>query len=132
MTNRDYCTEEERCSSYQPIEERPLMSLGEATRLADTFKVLSGETRLMLLHALAREGELAVGRMVELLGMKPQAVSNQLHKLLDLGIVNCRRDGNQMIYRIVDWCVIVLLDRGMCLNESSAALQSPAETSIAS
>ncbi len=38
--------------------------------------------------------------------MRPQAVSNQLQRLLDRGILGSRREGNSIIYRIVDPCVI--------------------------
>ena len=49
--------------------------------------------------------------------MKPQAVSNQLQRLSDLGIVASRRDGNNIHYRLVDVCVRSLLDQGLCLME---------------
>jgi ArsR family transcriptional regulator, lead/cadmium/zinc/bismuth-responsive transcriptional repressor len=56
--------------------------------------------------------------------MKPQAVSNQLQRLLDRGIVQTRRDGNNVLYRIVDPCVIDLIDRGLCLLEDTRASQA--------
>jgi DNA-binding transcriptional ArsR family regulator len=49
--------------------------------------------------------------------MKPQAVSNQLQRLADLGIVAARRDGNSIFYRVVDLCVRSLLDQALCLME---------------
>ena len=49
--------------------------------------------------------------------MKPQAVSNQLQRLSDLGILASRRDGNSIYYRLVDLCVRSLLDQGLCLVE---------------
>ena len=51
------------------------------------------------------------------LGMKPQADSNQLQRLSDLGILMSRRDGNNMHYRLVDLCVRSLMDQGLCLME---------------
>ena len=54
------------------------------------------------------------------LEMKPQAVSNQLQRLSDKGIVGARREGNNVYYRILDRCVIVLLERGLCLIEETA------------
>lgn len=59
------------------------------------------------------------------IGMKPQAVSNQLQRLSDLGILASRREGNNVHYRIVDLCVRSLLEQGMCLMKevtSRAAL----------
>jgi DNA-binding transcriptional ArsR family regulator len=81
------------------------------------FKVLANDTRLRLLHALVRHGELCVTGLADVLGMKPQAVSNQLQRLLDRRILAARRQGNSVYYRIVNPCVTDLLDRGLCLLE---------------
>lgn len=51
--------------------------------------------------------------------MKPQAVSNQLQRLADRGIVEARRDGVQMRYSILDPCVPALLHQGWCLAEDA-------------
>jgi len=67
--------------------------------------------------------ELCVTDLATSLGMKPQAVSNQLQRLFDLGILASRRDGNNIFYRLVDLCVSGLLEQGWCLmaeaNESA-------------
>lgn len=81
--------------------------------------MLANDTRLRLLHALVREKEVTVGDLAERLDMKPQAVSNQLQRLADRGIVAPRREGNYIHYRIVDPCVVSLLDRGLCLVEDA-------------
>ena len=88
------------------------------------FKVLANDTRLRLLHALAREGEVCVSGLAEALGMNAQAVSNQLQRLSAQGIVGFRREGIQVFYRIVDPCVTALLDHGLCLAED-ATLRKP-------
>ena len=51
--------------------------------------------------------------------MKPQAISNQLKHLSDRGIIERRREGNQVYYRIVDPCVIDLLERGLWLTQDT-------------
>jgi DNA-binding transcriptional ArsR family regulator len=48
-----------------------------------------------------------------------QAVSNQLQRLTDQGILVARRDGNRSYYRIIDPCVPDLLELGICLVEES-------------
>lgn len=103
---------------------RPLISTGQAARLESVFKVLASDTRLRLLHALARDGELCVGDLSALAGLRPQAVSNQLQRLADRGIVMARRDGNRVWYRIADPCVVPLLDLAWCLTEASARASS--------
>jgi DNA-binding transcriptional ArsR family regulator len=60
-----------------------------------------------------------VSDLAEAVGMKPQAVSNQLQRLVDRGILGSRRDGRSIHYRIVDPCVTGLLDVGLCLAEDS-------------
>jgi len=83
--------------------------------------VLASDTRLRLLHALVLADELCVTDLAASVGMKPQAVSNQLQRLSDLGILASRRDGNSIHYRVVDLCVRSLLDQGLCLMEEVSA-----------
>ena len=99
------------------IEGRPLIDERQAAALMRLFKVFSNDTRLRLLHALVREEELCVSELAEVVAMKPQAVSNQLQRLVDRGIVGSRRNGVNVHYRIIDPCVAVLLERGLCLIE---------------
>jgi DNA-binding transcriptional ArsR family regulator len=80
---------------------------------------LANDTRLRLLHALVRSGELSLSDLAEAVEMKPQAVSNQLQRLSDLGVVDSRREGNSIFYRLIDPCVLSLLDTGLCLMEES-------------
>ena len=107
------------CSQQPPLRNRPMMSPIQAGGLAAVFKVLANDTRLRLLHALVRADELCVTDLAALLGMKAQAVSNQLQRLSDLGILSSRRDGNSIHYRLVDRCVKGLLEQGWCLMEEA-------------
>ncbi len=109
------------CPPKPALDERALLSNGRAHRLASVFKVLANDTRLRLLHALARERELCVNDLSSAVRMKPQAVSNQLQRMAAHGIIGARPKGNQVFYRIVDPCVTALLDHGWCLAEDSAA-----------
>lgn len=101
------------------LRERELLTDPLAVELAGTFKVLANDTRLRLLHALVRAGELCVSDLAAELGMAPQALSNQLQRLADRRIVASRREGNRILYRIVDPCVPALLDLGLCLTEET-------------
>lgn len=111
-----------KCKSCPPkpaLEDRPLLTSTQASELMGLFKVLANDTRLRLLHAIAIREEICVTDLADTLGMKPQAVSNQLQRLLDTGVVASRRDGNNMYYRVDDPCVLNVLDRGLCLLEDS-------------
>ena len=113
--------EKSTCFPVKPkLEQRSLLDEQQASELESTFKTLANATRLRLLHALVQAGELCVSELAEKLEMSPQAVSNQLQRLSDRGIVEARREGLQMYYYIIDPCVVMLLDRGWCLTEDSA------------
>ena len=105
------------CNRASSLSQRPLLSPIQAGSLAAVFKVLANDTRLRLLHAMAKADELCVTELAKTIGMKPQAVSNQMQRLSDLGIVASRRAGNNIYYRLVDLCVRSLLDKGLCLVE---------------
>lgn len=105
------------CGQSQTLSERPLLTPIQAGGLAAVFKVLANDTRLRLLHALVRADELCVTDLAASVAMKPQAVSNQLQRLSDLGIVSSRRDGNNILYQLEDLCVRSLLDQALCLME---------------
>jgi DNA-binding transcriptional ArsR family regulator len=87
--------------------------------LARLFDVLASDTRLRLLHALVLLGDPCMSDLAEAVGMKPQAVSNQLRRLVDLGILSTHRHGTHIHYRIVDPCVTKLMYHGLCLNEET-------------
>src|SRR6478672_9931478 len=107
------------CCEKPSLKDRPLLSPIQSGGLASVFKVLANDTRLRLLHALVRAEELCVTDLAASLGMKAQAVSNQLQRLSDLGILASRRDGNNIHYRLVDRCVKGLLEQGWCLMEEA-------------
>lgn len=109
------------CLPKPPLGERELLTAQQAGELVGIFKTLANDTRLRMLHALSRVEEMCVSDMSDLLGMKPQAISNQLIRLAERGIVGSRRNGNNIYYRIVDRCVIKLLDHGLCLSEDAKA-----------
>ncbi len=108
-----------QCSPKPGLTARPLLSPRQAQGLESTFKLLANATRLRMLHALARADELCVGQIADELGMKPQAVSNQLQRLAARGIVDARRDGLHIHYSILDPCVLTLLHQGWCLAEDA-------------
>jgi len=112
------------CPPKEPVVRQPLISSAKAVELAGLFKIMANDTRLRLLHALAREGELGVNALALAVGMKPQAVSNQLQRLANRGILDSRRNGNGILYRIIDPCVVDLLDRGWCLLADSDKRQN--------
>ena len=109
------------CSPKAPLIARPLLSMDEASDLAKLFEVLASDTRLRLLHALVLLDDPCMGELAEAVEMKPQAVSNQLRRLVDIGVLDTRRHGNHVHYRVVDPCVTKLMYHGLCLDAESQA-----------
>lgn len=92
-----------------------LMGDASASDLAQLFKVLANDNRLRILHAIHLAGEVSPSDIADEIGASQQAVSNQLQRLTDQRIVHARRDGQRMLYRIIDPCVPGLMDLGACL-----------------
>ena len=69
--------------------------------VAARFKVLGEPGRLAILSTL-QSGEKSVGDLVEATGRGQPNVSQHLASLLRARLVDSRREGNRMIYRIAD------------------------------
>jgi len=107
------------CPPKPSLKQRPLIDRDQAQDLQRLFRILANDTRLRLIHALTRADELCVSELAEAVTMKPQAVSNQLQRLVDRGILASRRNGSNVHYRITDPCVTNMLDLGLCLLEDA-------------
>ena len=73
-----------------------------AQRATDFLKALAHEGRLMILCHLAAGGESSVTELENLLGQRQAAVSQQLARLRLEGLVDTRRDGKAIYYRLAD------------------------------
>lgn len=85
------------CPTKSRLKLRPRMSYEQAVEIEALFEVLANDTRLRLLHEIARQDEASTTELAVALEMKPQAVSNQLQRLQDKGIVSGRRSGTTCI-----------------------------------
>lgn len=74
-------------------------------REARVLKALAHESRLMIIDRLG-EGECSAGELVELIGMDQSTVSKHLAVLRHHGIVDDRREGSFVHYRLVTPCVL--------------------------
>jgi len=75
--------------------------LEQARKASDLLKALSHEVRLVILCLLS-EGEKSVSELEEILTMPQAAVSQQLARLRLEGLVQSRREGRMIHYRLVD------------------------------
>ncbi len=74
----------------------------EAELLGKYFRVLGDPTRLRILEALERYGEVSVGGLVERLDLPQPSVSNHLVCLRWCGFVATRREHRTVYNRIAD------------------------------
>ena len=80
-----------------------------ATEAASMLKSLSNEKRLMILCKLLEEGEMSVLPIAEAVGLGQSALSQHLARMRAEKIVDFRRDGQTLYYRIADPKVAQLL-----------------------
>ncbi len=96
--------------------------LGEAAR---RFALLSDPTRLRILRAMHARGECTVQELADEAGTSLSNTSQHLHRLLASGLVDRRRAGKSVRYRIIDPTIAALCDL-VC-----ASLRARGETLIA-
>jgi ArsR family transcriptional regulator len=70
--------------------------------LASVFKALSDETRLQMFGLLLREGELCVCDFVEVLSVTQSKASRHLRYLVNAGLLQDRRAGIWVYFRIAE------------------------------
>ena len=74
------------------------MTMPRAATTSDTFNAIAEPRRRNILDYLAPR-ERPVGDIVVALGLAQPSVSKHLRVLLDVGLVEVRRDGRQSFYR---------------------------------
>ena len=72
---------------------------------ARVLKSLANDSRLMMIDRL-KEGECTVSELTEMVGTDQSTVSKHLALLRAHGIVDDRRDGNNVYYRLLVPCVL--------------------------
>jgi ArsR family transcriptional regulator, virulence genes transcriptional regulator len=97
--------------------------LPHAERATELLRTLAHPYRLLVLCAL-REGEKSVSRLQAELEAAQVPLSQQLMRLRADGLVDTRKDGNQVIYRIAKPEVVeilVALHHVLCVHAATTA-----------
>ncbi len=76
-------------------------------KIADRLKAMADPMRLRILHAL-HGGELCVNDILQQVGGSQANVSKHLSVLRRAGLVTCRREGVNILYRIEDPTVFAI------------------------
>ena len=74
------------------------VGMARAATTSDAFNAVAEPRRRAILNYLAQQ-ERPVGQIVDSLGLEQPSVSKHLRVLLEVGLVNVRRDGRRMLYR---------------------------------
>jgi DNA-binding transcriptional ArsR family regulator len=73
--------------------------MARAATTSDVFNAIAEAHRREILDAL-REGEMAVGAIVDELSISQPQVSKHLRVLSEVGLVKCRAEGRRRLYRV--------------------------------
>jgi ArsR family transcriptional regulator, lead/cadmium/zinc/bismuth-responsive transcriptional repressor len=92
----------------------PALTLDEhtAAHVAELFRSFSDTSRVRILSVLT-EREVNVGGLADLVGISESAISHHLRSLRQLGLVQTRRDGKEIYYRVDDEHLIALFRQGV-------------------
>ena len=82
------------------------------TRIAEVLKAMADPTRLKILHSI-HDDERCVSDILEVVGGSQANVSKHLSVLKRAGLVDCRRSGLNVFYRIIDEGVFTIC-RNVC------------------
>lgn len=92
------------------LARRGLPGTAEAGALAGLFRLLGDPNRARILYALLEAGELCVCDLAAVVDVAETSVSQALRLLRTAGVVDNRRAGRRIYYRLADTHVRLLLD----------------------
>ena len=90
----------------KPVSNRVCRSVGEASEL---LKLIGNANRLAIVCYLM-ETEASVSALEEELGIRQPTLSQQLAELREAGIIEGRRDGKAIVYRVTDPKALAIVD----------------------
>lgn len=79
------------------------------TKVAQILRALANERRLMILCKLVEWGEASVNALAEAVGLSQSALSQHLARMREEGIVDFRREGQTLWYRVAEPRIEILL-----------------------
>lgn len=91
------------------MTDQPILDAQPYESQAQLLKVLTHPVRLAILNIL-RDGEHCVCHMEAYLGFRQAYISQQLMVLREAGLIQDRRDGWNVFYRVADPRVFAVLD----------------------
>jgi ArsR family transcriptional regulator len=97
------------------MSEKDLSSIlneHQAAHVAELFRAFSDTSRVRIISALMT-GEMNISALAEVVGISESAVSHHMRGLRQMRMVQSRRDGKEVYYRIDDEHIIALFQQGV-------------------
>lgn len=83
-----------------------------AAHVAELFRAFSDTSRVRILSVLVSE-EMNITALAEAVGISESAVSHHMRGLRQMRLVQSRRDGKEVYYRVEDEHIIALFQQGV-------------------
>jgi DNA-binding transcriptional ArsR family regulator len=100
------------------------LELSPDEKISRIFRAISSPARVQILAAIGK-GEACVCHLEALLDMRQAYISQQLMELRDAGLLDTRRDGRYIFYRLTEPLLIdMLIDIGMLFDISVADMEA--------
>ncbi len=90
----------------------PFLDEHTAAHVAELFRAFSDTSRVRILFALTTQ-EINVNALATMVGISESAISHHLRSLRQMRLVEARRDGKEVYYRIEDEHIIALFGQGV-------------------
>lgn len=96
-----------------PLRSTPaILNEHLAAHVAELFRAFSDTSRVRILSALLT-GEMNISALAEVVGISESAVSHHMRGLRQMRMVQSRREGKEVYYRIDDEHIIALFQQGV-------------------
>jgi DNA-binding transcriptional ArsR family regulator len=89
-----------------------ILSEHTATEVAELFRAFSDASRVRILSALAKR-EYNVTQLALAIGLSESGISHHLRSLRQMHLVQTRREGKEVHYRIEDEHILALFQQGV-------------------
>ena len=83
-----------------------------AAHIAELFRAFSDTSRVRILSALIGQ-VISVNSLAQLVGISDSGISHHLSSLRQMTLVQARRDGKEVYYRVIDEHLISLFRQGV-------------------
>ncbi len=93
-------------------ETFPILDEHTAAHVAELFRAFSDTSRVRILSVLT-DREMNVNALAQAIGISESAVSHHMRGLRQMHLVQARREGKEVYYRVEDEHIITLFRQGV-------------------